>query len=754
MSTTHKQPQKSHEIPHWIAEFAKDCACASNANVANVVTATISETRAPNSATSQSSDPNPNDLESNVSKRGVPKLARILVVDDELVTRVMLKRSLETQHYEVELATNGREALESVYRGRFDLVIMDISMPDWDGLQTLHLIRMLYGQSELPVIMMTADSRPQQVVETFESGANDYISKPIDPSTARVRIQSQLKLKLAHDALLESEQRYALASAGTLDGIWDWNIQTGEVYFSERWRAMVGITDLMWEPHATNWLDYVYEEDRQRVRKDLEEHLCGETSHFESELRMPSRDGGFSWMLCRGLAVRDKNGIATRIAGSLTDITEGKVADALTGLPNRLLFHDRVSRSVEQYQRNPSKRFAVMYMDVDDFKLINDSFGHDVGDEFLIQLASRLESALQGSEAVLARLGGDEFAILLEDIQNVNEALRTAQKLQERVKVPFAIAGREILTKISIGITFIDADNASTEDLIRQADAAMYHAKSYSDAGQCIFDSKMLEDSATKLELGAELRFAIRRDEFQLLYQPIIHVAHQQTAGFEALMRWHHPVHGNIPPSDFIPIAESNGLIVEIGEWVLRQACRQIATWSESCLRPLMMSVNVSVRQLADPCFVDIVQRAIHDNSIDPTWLKLEITESMLMQNPKEMLPLLTTLHQLGVRTGIDDFGTGYSSLAYLHQMPLNVLKIDRSFVKDLQKSPKHKAIVRSIVALSRSLELAVIAEGIEIPEQANYLQSLECDYFQGYLFSKPVDAETAESLIHREWEY
>ena len=680
-------------------------------------------------------------------KRGV-----VLLVDDELVTLSVLSRELQKLGFEIVQAVNGREALQILAQNRIDLVLMDISMPVMDGYTALRLMRQMFSTAKLPIIMMTSSTDGGQVASCFDDGASDYLRKPVDFSVMRARIDAQLTLHRTRQALLESEQRYALASEGTRDGIWDLNLITGEIYLSPRWLAMVGADQDSWQGKGMSWLELVYHEDRDRVRCDLEAHLCGESEHFETELRMPDHNGGFRWMLCRGLAVRDENSMPTRIAGSLTDITEGKVADALTRLPNRTLFHDRVARCVEQYKRDSARKFAILYLDVNDFKLINDSLGHDVGDKYLIALSHRLELDLRKCDAVLARLGGDEFGVLLENVDSVDDAVRIAERIQEKARIPLTVADREFLASISIGIVAVSPENCSVGELIRRADTAMYHAKQFTEGCISVFDERMLRESSKRLELSAELKHAIRRDELSVHYQPIINAKTTVTAGFEALIRWDHPVHGSIPPIEFIPLAESNGLIIEIGAWVLEQACRQLAKWNASHSRKLLISVNVSVKQFNGPGFVERVQAILAMTGIEPSQLKLEVTESILMQKPEEMIELLRRLQQMGVTTSIDDFGTGYSSLAYLHQMPLNVLKIDRSFVKDLVESTKHQAIVRSIIALARSLELKVIAEGIETKSQASYLKGLDCDFFQGFRYSRAVTADQASLLINMNW--
>ena len=689
-------------------------------------------------------------------KKNQPPLAKhiatVLLVDDELITRKIVSHQLEASNYKVMLAENGHQAMKMVLDDKPDLVLMDISMPVMDGFVALRMMRQVYDSTQLPVIMMTSSAEENQVAECFEFGANDHISKPIQPVGMLARIQAQMKLKQTQYALRESEQRYALASHGTRDGIWDWNLDTGEVYLSPRWLAMVGVDDPNWVAQGSSWLDLVFDEDRERVRSDLEAHLCGETSHFESELRMPDKSGGFRWMLCRGLAVRDENNITTRIAGSLTDITEGKVADALTGLPNRTLFHDRAVRCFEQYRQNRSRTFSILYIDVNDFKLVNDSLGHDVGDEYLIQISERISSALRYDGSVLARLGGDEFGILLEGVSSTDEAMVVAERIQQRIKAPFTVSSREILGRVSVGIAVVSRKNQSVDSVIRQADTAMYYAKQYSENGICAFEERMQQESTNRLEIGGQLENAIRRDELSLNFQPIIDAEAMTTAGYEALLRWNHPVHGEISPAEFVPIAEANGMIVEIGKWVLEEACLQAAKWNQATDRQVIVSVNVSIRQLNGTGFLEDVQQALRMSGILPSQLKLEVTESLLMQKPEEMIELLCTLQSMGVTTGIDDFGTGYSSLAYLHQMPLNVLKIDRSFVSNLSDSVKHQAIIRSIVGLARNLGLQVIAEGVETKTQADFLRDLHCEYFQGFRYSPPVDADEAISMIDFDW--
>ena len=683
---------------------------------------------------------------------------RVLVVDDERVTRMRLEHLLREAGHDVITAVNGREAFDVVRQQEVDLLLTDVQMPILDGFKSVRFLRQLYDHAELPIIMMTASENREQVLEAFSAGASDYIRKPIDNEILLARIRNQLLIKKTQNALKESEERYSLAAQGTNDGIWDWNLINDQLYLSPRWREMLGIP-LSKDFIGNQWMDLIHFEDRERVVAVLESHLCGETDHFETELRMKDSIRGFRWMLCRGLAFHDELGVPCRIAGSLTDITMGKVADALTGLPNRVLFQDRVERAVEQLLRRPDRYFAVIYMDVDDFKLINDHMGHSVGDEFLVAVAQRLESAIRKFDSFVARLGGDEFAVVVEAIESAEDAICVAKRIHEEMNVPFRVGDREILTRASMGIAiasqsrpFDGEQKLTAELLVSQADAAMYRAKKQTSQAYCVFEPQMLDDNAMALEMGHELNMAIERDELSVHYQPIIDIANSTTIGFEALMRWEHPVHGCIPPGRFIPIAESNGLIIEIGEWILKQACMQVAQWAEELSVEVMVSVNVSIRQIAKGEFLPIVKRVLRETGIPPHLLRLEVTETVLIQNTEETIGLLVSLRDLGIKIGIDDFGTGYSSLAYLHKMPVDVLKVDRSFVNCLTESEKHQAIVKTILTLAESLKLQVVAEGIETPGQLALLRQMGCQMGQGFLFAKPCCADEAMKLISKSW--
>jgi diguanylate cyclase (GGDEF)-like protein/PAS domain S-box-containing protein len=682
----------------------------------------------------------------------------ILVVDDNEMNRDLLSRRLRRQGYDVAAAVDGRQALELVAAQTFALVLLDIEMPGLGGLEVLQIIRQTHSAAELPVIMVTARHESHDIVAALNAGANDYVTKPIDFAVIMARIEAQLGRRQAEAALRESEERYALAVRGANDGLWDWNLKTNVIYFSPRWKEMLG-----WEEHEIandpdEWFTRIHSEEVSHVRAALEAHIEGRHGHFETEHRMLHRDGGYRWMRSRGLVVRDPTGAAYRMAGSQTDITEGKVADALTGLPNRILFIDRLASSIERARRHGEYMFAVLFLDLDRFKLINDSLGHVVGDQLLVAIARRLEGCLRSSDTVtrlqtdhtIARLGGDEFTVLLTDIPDVSDALRVAERLQEALSNAFTLTGQEVFTTASIGITTSATLYQTPEAVLRDADTAMYRAKSRGGARCEVFDREMRDRAVARLQIETDLRRAVERGEFRLYYQPIVSLATRQITGFEALVRWQHPERGLILPEEFIRVAEETTVIVPLGWWVVREACHQMRQWQLQRDSPgaISISVNLSPKQFTQVNLTEGVTRILAETGLPASCLALEITETTIMESTDVASAVLAELKQLGVQLAIDDFGTGYSSLSYVHRFPLNSLKIDRSFVSEMGTKGERSEIVRAIVNLAHNLGLDVIAEGVETQSQLDHLTALGCDYGQGYLFSAPASADAATALL------
>lgn len=586
------------------------------------------------------------------------------------------------------------------------------------------------------------------IAGTFAIGA--YVSLSSNYAAQITRLNEGLEARVSErtEALRQSDERYALAARGSKDGLWDWNLLTGQVYYSERWKNMLGYSDTEISSDPNEWLDRVHPDDRASLKQLITSHCLGETSHLQNEHRVRHRDGSYRWMLCRGVAVFNETGRATRMAGSQTDITAGKLEDPLTGLSNRLFLIDKLDRAIERMRSGQSPLFAFLFLDLDRFKLVNDSLGHAVGDRLLVSIAERLKECVLGQglsedQVTLARLGGDEFGVLLDPVSGSLHA-ECAEMLLADLRPVFDLNGHQVFASCSIGVT-LGARDTTPEDVLRDADTAMYHAKSRGKQRYEIFTPVMRERAVARLELETDLRSAVERNELRVHYQPKISLITGQTVGFEAVVRWDHPTRGMVFPRDFIALADETGLVVPIGEWVLQEACGQLAIWRKTPEgRNLTMSVNLSARQFEEPGLLSRISAILDSVGVPPAALNLEITESIVADKTEEAIAVLNQVRAMGIRLSIDDFGTGFSSLSYLHRLPFCKLKIDQSFVAGIGQKKETTQIVRTIILLARSLEMSVVAEGVETQSQLDELISLGCNFAQGYLFAAPVPAEAA----------
>jgi len=576
--------------------------------------------------------------------------------------------------------------------------------------------------------------------------------------------------KLAEQRLRQSEERYALAAAGAADGLWDWHIDSGEVYYSPRWKAMLGYEDAEIGDTIDEWFGRVLPDDLDGLQTAINLHLTGERPHLQHEFRVRDKAGQEMWMLVRGLAVRDEKariekGGAVRMAGSMTDITARKKAeqqilfdavhDAMTGLPNRTLLLDRIGQALDRNRRAGARPFAAIIIDLDRFKAINDALGSSAGDRVLRIVAKRLDTSRRVGDT-LARLSADEFAVLVDELDDAGDALEAAERMARAISRPITLEeGRDLVLTASIGVALSQTGYDRAEDMLRDASLSMYRAKSGGRARIDVFDANLRRQAMAAMRMEADLRAALEQGQLCLHYQPIVLLESGAIAGFEALMRWNHPDRGLVPPAEFIPLAEETGLIAPMGRWALGEAVRQLALWQARFPRPvpLFMSVNVSTRQFRDDDLVGAVRDLLDAVPIPPSSLKLELTESLLMQDPDECRMLMQSIRDMDVRLSIDDFGTGYSSLAYLHKLPVDVLKIDRSFVRALSTGEGNAAIVQVIAGLATILRLDAVAEGVETADEAVYLRGL-CKYAQGYHFARPAPPEAVERLLAAEDEH
>ncbi len=608
------------------------------------------------------------------------------------------------------------------------------------------------GTAEL---VLRRDAQPTVTLELSALG---------DPSGRRwLRLRDISRLAELRDTLATESERAALLESAANDGLWHWDLAADRAHFSARWRELLGLDHVPLDDSIAEWLDRVHPEDRERVRGALRSHLDGDSQLFECEHRIQHHSGTWRWMLCRGRASRGAQGNPRQFAGSLSDVTHRRLAeeqlahrsfyDTLTELPNRALFHDRLRHALRRAARRADYVFAVLLLDIDRFRVINEGYGHFAGDRLLVMIARRLELSLRPGDSV-ARLGGDEFAILLDDIHDASDAIKVADRVHGELSAPFNIGGQDLFVSSSIGIATSLTGYQRPEDVLRDADTAMYRAKASGRARHALFDTVMHARAVQQLQIERDLRRAVERHEMRVHYQPIVSLASGRIGGFEALVRWTHPERGPISPGDFIPSAEETGLIVPLGRWVLRQACMEFAGWQRKLgnSRVCTLSVNLSSKQLNQPDLAYQIAQILVETGISGEQLQLEITESAILEHPDAAKTILLKLKELGLKLSIDDFGTGYSALSYLQRFPIDSLKIDRSFVQHLGQDRDIESddarIARTIVMIGRNLGKSVVAEGVETAPQLALMRSIECDHAQGYFFSKAVDGDSALALV------
>ena len=614
--------------------------------------------------------------------------AKILIVDDMPENLKLLYKMLTFQGYAVRQAINGLMALQDVQENPPNLILLDINMPEMSGYEVCKQLKTSKLYREIPIIFLSAINEVSDKIKAFQVGGVDYITKPFDFQEVLARIEYQLALQNANQETRKFNEEL------------EKRVQERTAELEAQIQHSQNIKEKL---EASN--DRLKEEIIQREK--VQEEILYLASH-----------------------------------------------DPLTSLPNRFLFMDKLGEALERTKQEADYLFAVLFLDCDRFKVVNYSFGHLAGDKLLIEISRRLQSALEPVNT-LARFGGDEFTILLENIQTISEVTEVAQTLLDSLIVPFKLEEYEIFISAAIGIVLGSADYQDPEYLLRDADTAMYRAKALGESRYQVFDSAMHTLARKRFQLETDLRLAVEREEFFLNYQPIISLQSGKITGVEALIRWSKQNQGWISPGEFIPAAEETGLIVPIGLWVMREACRQLQAWqnemNQSTGLPklsLTMSVNLSVKQFCQPNLIAKIDEILRETGLTSESLKLEITESAIMDNPESARLILEQLRTRQIKLSIDDFGTGYSSLSYLQQFPVDTLKIDRSFVNGIGKDGENQQIVQAIVNLAETLGMSAIAEGIETEQQLQILRNLGCDEGQGYFFAKPLTAEKARSLI------
>lgn len=685
-------------------------------------------------------------------EKSIRPSTHILLVEDSpsdvrLLTEYL--HSFQDHSFEVTAVDRISAALEFLQTSQVDLILLDLMLPDSRGMQTIN--HLLAGEMPVPVIVLTGLYDDALAIEAMRLGAQDYLVKSqINRSALLKSILYSLERARVLEALRISEERYALAALAANDGLWDWDLGADTIYYSPRWCGMLGLSlsEVRSSPDA--WFDRVHQDDLPRLRWAIRDHLQGNNRHFEVEYRIQHSSGSYRWMLCRGAALFDGKSRPYRVAGSQSDITARKLTeqrllhevqhDSLTQLPNRVLFRQRLQAALARFQSGELDRFAVLFIDLDRFKMINDSLGHMAGDQLLTAIARRLENCVPPGTTI-ARLGGDEFAVLLDAISVPADALRVARRILTSLEHPFQVQHHQVFSTGCIGIALSNSSYCEPYEILRDADTAMYRAKAQGTGQYQVFDKAMHTRALAMWRLETELREAIERQEFNIHFQSIVSLDTGRLAGFEALVRWNHPTRGLLYPADFLSVADESGLLATIDRWMILNSVRQLREWSEHYPgnQRLFVSLNLSDRLMKDGALPDYIESVLKETGAEPHTLKLEITETVINNEIDRLRDTLSRLKEMGIKICLDDFGTGYSSLESLSYYNVDVLKIAAPFVAAMVAEGSGLEIVRTIITLAHDLNLQVIAEGVETPQQLALLQTMGCEFGQGHYFAQSV---------------
>jgi diguanylate cyclase (GGDEF)-like protein/PAS domain S-box-containing protein len=684
--------------------------------------------------------------------KGIPV---ILIIDDDAMTRMLVTEALEPTDFTVEEAESGAEGIEAFQRLQPDLILLDVSMPGMDGFECCKRIRKLPNGQHVPIVVLTGNDDDQSISSAFEAGATDFVSKPMRWALLAYRIRYLLRSSGVLGDLARSQASLTYAQALAQVGNWEYKMGKTDGYWSPELFRILGLDAETATPSFDSLMQLVPENEYPQLIH-LFTTLSTEGAKYGLEHRILRPDGSERFVFQQAESLQESGRIVL-LRGTLQDITERKMNearieylanhDALTDLPNRNLLNDRIGQAIAQARRT-DQHLATLVLDLDRFKFVNDGFGHPMGDALLKAVAARLKLAIREGDTV-ARLGGDEFVILLTSLADTDAAESVVKTVLATFAEPFVLDGHTLHISTSIGISVFPEDGITGEMLLKTADAALYSAKDKGRNGYQFYSRHMGVQVEERAELEAALHQAVARQEFELHYQPKVDLKSGLVYGVEALLRWRRPDVGLIPPDRFIPLAEETGLIVTIGEWVLRTACAQLKNWHLSDYPELTMAVNVSARQFRQQNIPELVRNVLADNGLAAEYLELELTESVLMQNREVVTKALLQLKEIGVTLSLDDFGTGYSSLSYLKQFPIDVVKIDQSFIQDVTSSVDGASLTKSIIAMAESLHMTTIAEGVETEAQLNFLHANNCDAIQGFYFSRPLPKQEMDTLLN-----
>ncbi len=685
----------------------------------------------------------------------------VLLIEDnpqeaEIVRLYLAKR--RAHQYHVRHAATIAAGLSQLAENVPDVILLDLHLPDTEGLDGFE--RLMAVRSDVPIVILTNYDAEDMAAMAVRAGAQEYLVKrEVNAALLHRAIMYAIERHMAELAVHKERERYELATAGANDCIWDWERKTGQAFFSRRWNELVGLDPEMAIDRLDSWLNRVHPKDIGNLKASLTAPAGQEQNHFDCEHRIRRENGDYIWVYARGIVIADAHGRVVRMAGSISGIGQRKetehelirraLHDSLTGLPNRVLFVERLQQALRRYRRDSTLRFAVLYFDLDGFKLVNDSLGHSAGDSLLVSIARRLNNVIRPGDTV-ARMGGDEFAVLVADMVSPADVALVADRVHEVFLAEFQVAGRGMFSSASIGVATVSEQYETPEEVLRDADLAMYQAKRSPAENTVVFDASMHQEAISRLNLETDLHHALSRGEFVLYYQPIVNIADRKIVAFEALLRWVHPEKGLLEASTFFKTLQDTGMLSALSWWVLEQACRQAKVWNNEFVNGsrIRLSVNVSANMFRLPDAVARVMRLVEDNDLRPGDLSLELTELDYLENEEDAQSALKALSASGVLFYADDFGTGYSSLSCLQRCPYDTVKIDRSLVEGIERGSECLTIIKTIVGLGRMLNMNVVAEGVESQSQLDALSSLGCPEAQGFWFSRPVPGSEVPALV------
>ena len=694
------------------------------------------------------------------------EMPKVLVVDDDMAGLLMASEALSAAGFEVLEAEDGQEAAEQFNQHKPDIVVMDVVMPRMNGFECCAAIRGSEGGEHVPILMITGLDDVESIQKAYEAGATDFVTKPINFYLLPFRVRYMMRSAKNADDLRASQLLLGKAQRIAKLGHWEWILDSDRVTWSSECTNILQAESL--GDQLGSFLEAVHGDDRGHVAGILE-RARSDAGRFNFEFRTEKNNAEDD---IRIIHVEAEPESGNHMVGTIQDITERTNAeeqihnlayyDLVTGLPNRAHLYDMIALAQTRCAKQSSK-FALLFLDLDHFKQVNDTLGHNAGDLLLRQVSSRLSQAIRqrpsqgaaneqkvkgSSPEAIARLGGDEFVVLVDYVDRVEDAAYVARRICKTLSESFNLEGNEVRITTTIGISLFPDDGTSADKLLKHADVAMYHAKEQGRNGYQFYSQSIHQLALERFAMERDLRKTLESDGFHLEYQPKVSIKTGDVTGLEALVRWQHPERGSVSPVDFIPLAEETGLIVPLGEWVLHTACKQMVEWIDAGVQPFIMAVNCSAIQLVRTDMAKVIKEALDSTGLNPAYLEIELTESLLMQDVEEGIKILQALKDLGLHVSIDDFGTGFSSLSYLKRLPVDKLKIDQSFIKDLTTDPGDAAIVTSMITLAHNLDLTVVAEGVEDAEQLGFLRAERCDEVQGYLISKPMPGENFTSWM------